>query len=276
MSKRHAALARAHYNINAANLGAAYSAGKRALKYRKGISGNRIMADTSMGTNKSTDHSQRDDGNQEDAYMIPGVDGKLQFGFPTKIITILRYVNAHALISTSGGISTNVYRMNGPFDPDLSGIGHQPMYWDRYAAVYQSYRVLGSRLTAILSPRTVQFPATTGTQPVLNFGISGSTSSSSMGTDPYNRMEQNDSISTLINQQSTPTKLSFAYSPEIKLGRPAGDDTVGAFVSTNPVTQYFAHVWMNDENSGTSTGTICKIEMEYTIEFHGLIQETSS
>nr|QTE03410.1 MAG: putative capsid protein [Phoenicopteridae CRESS-DNA-virus sp.] len=273
MSKRHAALARAHYNINAANLGAAYSAGKRALKYRKGISGNRIMADTSMGTNKSSDHSQRDDGNQEDAFMIPGVDGKLQFGFPTKIITILRYVNAHAAVSTSGGISTIVYRMNGPFDPDLTGIGHQPMYWDRYAAIYQSYRVLGARLTAIVSPQSI---VSTGNQPVINFGISGSTASTTMGTNPYNRMEQNDSITTLINQHSAPTKLSFAYSPEIKLGRPAGDDTVGAFVSTNPVTQYYAHVWVNDESAAASTNILVKIEVEYTIEFHGLVQETTS
>lgn len=275
MSKRHSALARAHYNINAANLGAAYSAGKRALKYRKGISGNRIMADTSMGTNKSTEHSQRDDGNQEDAFMIPGVDGKLQFGFPTKIITILRYVNTHIMTSTSGGIATLVYRMNGPFDPDATGVGHQPMYWDRYAAIYQSYRVLGSRLTAIMSPQTTVYSAS-ASQPVIHFGINGSTSSTSLGTSGRNRMEQNDAISTMTNQQSTPIKLSFAYSPEIKLGRPAGDDTVGAFVSTNPVTQYYAHVWANDESGAAATNMVLKVEVEYTIEFHGLVQETES
>lgn len=270
MSKRHSALARAHHNINTVNLGAAYSAGKRALKYRKGISGNRIMADTSMGTNKSTDHSQRDDGNQEDAFMIPGVDGKLQFGFPTKIITILRYFDQYALTSTSGGVGATVFRMNGPFDPDLTGVGHQPLYWDKYAAVYQSYRVLGSRITATISGNTLQ-----STQGPWWFGINGSTSSASMGNFARNRSEQNDSISTVYNGQSTPQTLSFAYSPEIKLGRPAGDDTVGAFVSTNPSTQYFAHVWFADMNGATST-SITRVGIEYTIEFHGLIQETEN
>nr|QTE03563.1 MAG: putative capsid protein [Syrmaticus reevesii CRESS-DNA-virus sp.] len=270
MSKRHAALARAHYNINAANLGAAYSAGKRALKYRKGISGNRIMADTSMGTNKSSDHSQRDDGNQEDAFMIPGVDGKLQFGFPTKIITILRYFDTYILTSVSGGLSTQVMRMNGPRDPDQSGVGHQPMYWDRYAAIYQSYRVLGSRITAEISGATLQ-----STQGPWTFGINGSTASTSMGTSVRNRAEQNDSISTVYNGQQGVQRLSFAYSPEIKLGRPAGDDTVGAFVGADPVTQYYAHVWVADMNGATSISSV-RIGMEYTIEFHGLVQETES
>lgn len=228
------------------------------------------MADTDMGTNKSDSRSQRDDGNQEDAFMIPGVDGRLQFGFPTKIITILRYTDHYPQTSTAGGIATQVMRMNGPFDPDLTGVGHQPMYYDRYAAIYSSHRVLGSRLTAVISGTTLQ-----STQGPWAFGINGSTSSSSMGTSVRNREEQNDGISTVYNGQNTPVVLSFAYSPEIKLGRPAGDDTVGAFVNTNPTTQYFAHVWMADLNGATSTANV-KITMEYTIEFHGLVQETES
>lgn len=215
-------------------------------------------------------YGERDEGNQDQAFMIPGVDGKLQFGFPTKIITILRYYDQYTLTSTSGGIGAYVFRMNGPRDPDFTGVGHQPLYWDRYSTIYQSYRVLGSRLTATISGTTLQ-----STQGPWTFGINGSTSSTSMGTSSTARAEQNDGISILYNGQSTPVSLSLAYAPEIKLGRPAGDDTVGAFVGNDPTNQYFAHVWMNDMNGATSTA-IMRVGIEYTIEFHGLVQEPLS
>ncbi len=256
MTKRAAHLAAATHHIHAANLGALHSGIRRGAKRRK------VTMDTSM---ESKDTSERDEGNQREAFMIPGVDGKLQFGFPTKIITVLRYIDVLGFTSTTGGTSTVVFRMNGPRDPDLTNIGHQPLYWDRWAAVYQSYRVLGSRLTATISGDDLA-----NTQGPWIFGINGSTVGTSLGTSGRNRMEQNDAVSRMYNGQSTPISLSIAYSPEIKLGRPNGDDTVGALVGNDPSVQWYAHVWIQDLNGTTSTA-FAKIEIEYTIEFYGLV-----
>nr|QTE03461.1 MAG: putative capsid protein [Ciconia boyciana CRESS-DNA-virus sp.] len=258
--------ARAEHNINAANLGALHSALKRNSKRRKLLHSN-AMADTDMGTNKSGGDNDRNNGNQEDAFMIPGVDGRLQFGFPTKIITILKYVDIIGQTSTTGGITTTVFRMNSVFDPDFTNIGHQPMYFDNYAALYQSYRVLGSRLTAEISGANL---ATT--QGPWAFGINGSIQSSALSTSSRNRMEQNDAVSTIYNGQQGPQTLSYSYSPEIKLGRPAGDDTVGAFVGANPSQTFFAHVWFADLN-GTTSQAILKVWIEYSVEFYGLFNQ---
>nr|QTE03459.1 MAG: putative capsid protein [Ciconia boyciana CRESS-DNA-virus sp.] len=263
--RRWIARARAEHNIAAANLGALHSALQRNAAKRRKLT---HKMDTTMEASKN--YGERDEGNQHEAFMIPGVDGRLQFGFPTKIITILRYYDQYSLTSTSGGIGAQVFRMNGPRDPDFTGVGHQPLYWDRYSTLYQSYRVLGSKISAVISPTTLSAPLGPWT-----FGINGSTSSTSMGTSATARAEQNDGISVLFNQQQGPTSLTFSYSPEIKLGRPNGDDTVGAFVSTEPTNQYFAHVWFNDMNGATSTA-IMRCCLEYTIEFHGLVQEPLS
>lgn len=229
------------------------------------------MADTDMGTSKSSgDHSQRDEGNQEDAFMIPGVDGRLQFGFPTKIITILRYVDIYNITSTTGGITTLVFRMNGCFDPDATNLGHQPMYFDNYAAIYDTYRVLGSRIQAGISGANLA-----NTQGPWAFGINGTSSSGALSTSVRTRMEQNDSISTMYNGQQTPDYLSFAYSPEIKLGRPAGDDTVASAVGANPSAQYFAQVWFADLN-GTTSQAVLRVMLEYTVEFYGLKQQSEN
>nr|QTE03455.1 MAG: putative capsid protein [Chrysolophus pictus CRESS-DNA-virus sp.] len=263
--RRAAALARAHHQIPVHNLGTLHG----ALKRRKLLHSN-AMADVSMSSNTGGKNSQRDDGNQEDAFMIPGVDGRLQFGFPTKIITILRYVDIYNITSTTGGITTLVFRLNGCFDPDATNLGHQPMYYDNYAAIYDTYRVLGSRITAKISGANLA-----NTQGPWAYGINGSTTSGALSTAVRTRMEQNDGISTMYNGQQTPDTLSFAYSPEIKLGRPAGDDTVGAAVGANPSAQYFAHVWFADLN-GTTSQAVLNVMVEYTVEFYGLKQQSEN
>lgn len=228
----------------------------------------RRKMDVQMGVSKSSStNTDRGDGNQDVAFMIPGVDGKLQFGFPTKIITILRYFDYIPSTSTTGGVTTTVFRMNGPRDPDVTNIGHQPLYWDRYSAIYTGYRVLGSRLTAEINGNN-----TAATQGPWAFGINGSTSSATLGTSVRNRMEQNDAVNTVYNWQDGTAQLFLTYAPESKLGRPAGDDTVGGLVGNDPSAQYYAHVWFADLNGTTSTAYI-KVGIEYTIEFYGLIQE---
>lgn len=221
------------------------------------------MADTAMTTDNGGD-SERSDGNQQRAYMIPGVDGRLQFGFPKKIITILRYIDQYSMTSTLGGASTVVFRMNSLFDPDFTNAGHQPLYFDRYAAIYNNYRVLGSRLKATISPTTM-----INSHGPWVFGINGSESTTSLSTSGINRAEQNDAVSTVFNQQNKPTTLAYAFSPEIKMDRPADDDSMGAAVNTNPSNQYYAHVWFSDLNGSTSTA-VMRVVIEYTVEFFGV------
>ena len=42
--------------------------------------------------------------------------------------------------------------MNSLFDPDFTGTGHQPYYFDQFATIYQRYTVIGSKLTATFTP----------------------------------------------------------------------------------------------------------------------------
>lgn len=41
--------------------------------------------------------------------------------------------------------SINVWRANSIFDPDFTGAGDQPLYYDQYAALYGQYQVLACR-----------------------------------------------------------------------------------------------------------------------------------
>lgn len=68
------------------------------------------------------------------------------FAFPDKIITQLRYAEFDIFTSTSGGAGGYKYRANAIYDPNYTSTGHQPLYRDEYAAIYNHYTVIHSKI----------------------------------------------------------------------------------------------------------------------------------
>lgn len=225
------------------------------------------MEDSDMKGKESKDKVQ--------GYMIPGVDGRLRFGFPMKVITILRYVDYFTLSSPAGGVmdatSTKVIRMNNVFDPDAATGGHQPMYSDTYAGIYDQYRVLGSRLKATFMPRQ---PTAAAQSPYI-IGINGSDNTAQLSFTPFTRAEQSDAYHEYLNTQDGPRTLTWNFSPQDKLSIEADEDTNSALVNQSPVEDYNAHVWFADI-SGSASSLNLGIEVEYTVEYFKLKQQVGS
>lgn len=62
------------------------------------------------------------------------------FGFPDRYACKLKYTSTDTLSGT-GSTTQKVFRINSLFDPDLSGVGSQPLNFDQLAAVYNKYLV---------------------------------------------------------------------------------------------------------------------------------------
>jgi hypothetical protein len=76
-------------------------------------------------------------------------------GFPNRLIARLRYSDNKIITSTSGVPSVSVFRWNSLFDPDATGVGHQPLYYDTYGAVYDHYAVISAKATIMfINPDT--------------------------------------------------------------------------------------------------------------------------
>lgn len=75
-----------------------------------------------------------------DNMNIPGItNGK---------VVKMDYVSAGiSLSSTSGSQQIYTHSCNNIFDPNLSGVGHQPYGHDQYATYYNQYQVLGAKIT---------------------------------------------------------------------------------------------------------------------------------
>lgn len=54
---------------------------------------------------------------------------------------VMPYTDIITTGSTGGVMGSHYFRLNSIFDPDKTGIGHQPLYHDQYAPFYNHYRV---------------------------------------------------------------------------------------------------------------------------------------
>lgn len=66
------------------------------------------------------------------------------YGFPDSLQTSIRYHATWTITSTSGVVSNYVFRWNSTFDPDATSGGHQPLYRDTYASIYDHYSVVSA------------------------------------------------------------------------------------------------------------------------------------
>lgn len=226
------------------------------------------MPDVSM----STDENQATESNAKfDARMIPGLSRQI-FGFPRSIITKLRYVETpQTYTSVAGAVQTNIWRANSLFDPDQTGVGHQPLYFDQYAALYTKYRVLGARIKVTAS--AFNDTTDTGLSSVGGpwvVGIGGSSVTTTFGSSIRNRMEQNNSEWKLLNARTGAdgvVTVFNVYEPLKDLGIPAGDDTVSAAVTTSPSQPWYWHVWVGSLDTSYTTEIAVITEIDYTVEF---------
>lgn len=191
------------------------------------------------------------------AHLIPGLSSR-QFGFPNSIITKLRYCTTGNLTSTLGNSQYQVFAANGIFDPDITGVGHQPLYRDTYAGIYDQYVVIGSKITFTLVNGSVS--------PFLAVLVGDDDATISTTADT--RMEQNNSQFRLIPANGGySTDLVCTYEPLMCLGVDAKDDGSSATtVGSNPSQLWCFALVVNTPD--TSSATInWAVEIEYTVKF---------
>lgn len=69
--------------------------------------------------------------------------------FPARKTVALRYVQTVSLDPSAATNAIQVFRANSIFDPDYTGTGHQPMFRDNYATIYNEYKVNHSTITMV-------------------------------------------------------------------------------------------------------------------------------
>lgn len=72
---------------------------------------------------------------------------KAPSGMPYKRYVRMRYSTQIVVGSSLGAKAEYAFHCNSIFDPDVTGIGHQPLGHDEWANLYDKYRVVRSKIT---------------------------------------------------------------------------------------------------------------------------------
>lgn len=195
-----------------------------------------------------------------EAQLIPGVDGRRIFGFPNSIITKMRYCTSVPLTGTSGARGLNTFAANGIFDCDITNTGHQPMYRDTYASIYDQYTVIGSKITVTFLPRTAGICTIVG--------ITGD-DDTAISSNVETLMEQNNSVTAGMGPPGSPVvTLSSTFEPLMAFGVDTKDDGFSATsVGSNPTEVFMFAVWAASASLGDTIVCDAKVEIEYTVKF---------
>lgn len=132
----------------------------------------------------------------------------LSLGFPGTYRTKLKYVDDRQLQLNVGNgyLQTYQYRLNSVYDPDLTGTGGQPTYYDEFTQMYQRSRVIGCHVKFTIVNLHTTYP--------LNFSVQSSSDSSIVLSGP-NLMAQSggSSVRTVSSEGSNNMTTFKKYYP---------------------------------------------------------------
>jgi len=183
-------------------------------------------------------------------------------GMPGMLKMTHRYTEATRLTTTAGGIQEYIFSANGMYDPNITGAGHQPMFFDQISALYLHYTVLRSKITCQFIPVV----ASAGCQSIrVAMTLQPTTSGASvMNGAIENPRSSWVTISHLSNTYGPQNRLSLSWDAKKIFGANALDDpNLAGTASSNPTEQsYFVFQFQDLASAG-----IASMDCSWTVEY---------
>lgn len=200
-------------------------------------------------------------------------------GFPRSVRTKLVYTECITITSAANSGYFGM-RANGIYDPNYTGVGHQPLGFDQFAGLYNHYLVTGAtcRVSFFPSDTTNSYPLACGLL-LHEDGVLSSTTPSTLmeGTAPKDRIVVN---SLGPYHGANVPRLTVSYDPKSWFGVKDIEDNaypLGAPINTNPSDAAVFVAWVADiSGSYTPANVRVVFEIDYDCYFTEPIEQLGS
>lgn len=192
--------------------------------------------------------------------------------FPKTRIVKLRYVTNVELNAAAGATTSHGFRANDLYDPDYSGVGSQPYYFDQLMAMYNKFTVIGSKITVMPFGNS-----TTGEYAIV--GIYRDTDTTARTANLVECMEAPGTKWIGIGDANqNPRKLSLTWSAKkTHGGKPLSNPDLAGSASASPTNSDFFRIFTGCPTAATNPGTVtCNVVIEYTAILHDRIDPATS
>lgn len=185
-------------------------------------------------------------------------------GFPANNRIQLRYCANVSLADVVGGVlDLHAFSANNVFDPDVTGVGHQPLGRDQWALFYNHYRVVESTCNVKMTTTSVG-----SGQPVMTgVYLADDVNVPSEWTTLAESGRSNPLMHTPGNTESHMIKSSYSQSKFFK-GQGVNQSALGASIGSSPSEQaYFIIYAQAADESSTFTSRSYSVTIDYVVEF---------
>jgi len=184
--------------------------------------------------------------------------GSLGKGFPSRLTFTHTYVDNFTLVSTLGSIGTQVYRLNGMYDPDYSNTGHQPMFFDQMTPLYEHYTVIASKITIWLTPST----ASTVPCQVAMFQNSANGATFSSMKDIAEQYRCKMAQTTMGDTR--PVKLSLGFSAKKTFGGSVlGNTDLQGTATADPAEISYGYIALKSNDNATTATFYIRAKIDF-------------
>lgn len=192
-------------------------------------------------------------------------------GFPDKLCMKHKYVESVNLVGTAGALASYIFSCNGMYDPNSTGTGHQPSYFDAMCGIYNHYTVIGSVLRVTLGQT-----ATTNIATLVGAYINDD--GTIVPTTAAGCCEQSRNVTSflLLNDNNSKT-LTLKWSAKGTFGGSIlANDNLEGTAAANPTEASTFNLFAQTTDLTSTAGVACLVEIEYIAVWHELKDFTSN
>jgi len=176
------------------------------------------------------------------------------------------YNDNRQLTCTGAANNSYVFSVNGMYDPDISGLGHQPMGFDQLMALYEHYTVTSCKITASFVNESSTENAYVGIALFPDSSVEA-TPSKLVENGLLKRVwlapKGDSKCQQIITQTCTVAKLNG------RTGSIVGDELYRGDVASNPSEQSYFHVFAYNLASVSS----CTVRIDCIVEYDAVFTE---
>lgn len=192
-------------------------------------------------------------------YRSYGKGAVVSLPYPNKMRFNTRYVESSVVLNPGAGVAdTHIFQLNGLYDPDISGVGHQPIGFDQVMTMYDHYTVIGARAKVFIQ---------NGENSIEQLVCCRIADSSVVSGDIQNAIENGNCRWTNLGIKGSSrdcASLTIGFSAKKFFSRsPLTSSNLQGNVSSNPSEGAYLHIMCQGLNSKDAGSTYVSVVIEY-------------
>jgi len=187
--------------------------------------------------------------------------------FPDRMRCVLTSSSSYiAVIANSAAAGRQQFSMNSLFDPDFTGTGSQPEFYDQLSTLYNRYRVYGCAIKVALLPFSAGTQVNVPTNVVL---VPSAQSVASLSVDDCAGLPraQNRVCTGNMDYKTTTMIGSHSVSEILGVKDVEGADRLQALITASPSEQCLWSIVARTADGVTATSFAVSVRLTYDCEF---------